>query len=189
MKAKERKIIVAVSGASGAIYALKLLLRLKAFDTDIKETAVVFSDNAKEIWEFEIGTKYQPLGAEKEYSDKDFYAPFASGSSKFETMIICPASMGMIGRIANGISNDLISRSADVMLKERRTLILVPREAPYNLIHINNMKLLIEAGAVICPATPSFYNKPETIDDLVLSVVDRILDLAGFDVDAKRWGD
>jgi flavin prenyltransferase len=188
MKAKERKIIVAVTGASGAIYASKLLLRLKAFDKYISETAVVFSENAKEIWEFEIGKKYLQEGTEKVYSDKDFFAPFASGSSQFDTMIICPASMGMAGRIANGISDDLISRSADVMLKERRRLIIVPRETPYNLIHINNMKTLTEAGAIICPATPSFYSNPQTIDELVMTVVDRILDLAGFEVNSKRWG-
>jgi 4-hydroxy-3-polyprenylbenzoate decarboxylase len=187
MRNDTRKIIVAVTGASGAIYASKLLYRLK-FDTCITETAVVFSDNAKDIWEFEIGKKYQSSGTEKEYSDKDFFAPFASGSSKFDTMIICPASMGMTGRIANGISNDLISRAADVMLKERRRLIMVPRETPYSLIHINNMKTLTEAGAIICPATPSFYSKPQTIDDLIMTVVDRILDLAGFEIETKRWG-
>jgi 4-hydroxy-3-polyprenylbenzoate decarboxylase len=189
MNNKDRKIIIAVTGASGAIYASKLLDRLNALKDNIAETAVIFSENAKEIWAFEIGTKYHPRKTEKEYSDRDFFAPFASGSSRFDTMIICPSSMGMTGRIANGISNDLVSRAADVMLKERRRLIIVPRETPYNLIHLNNMKILTEAGAVICPATPSFYSKPLTIDDLVLTVVDRILDLAGFEVDTKRWGE
>ena len=188
MQKTGRKIVVAVTGASGAIYTSRLLSRLASFKDMIDETAVIFSENAKEIWKFETGACYKPTGSEKEYSDKDFYAPFASGSSKYDTMIICPASMGIIGRIANGISNDLISRAADVMLKERHTLILVPREAPYNLIHINNMKILTEAGAIICPASPSFYSKPVTIDDLVLTIVDRILDLAGFEVDTKRWG-
>lgn len=187
MNINTRKIIVAVTGASGAIYASKLLYRLK-FDTCIMETAVIFSDNAREIWEFEIGKKYQSAGTEKEYSNKDFFAPFASGSSRFDTMIICPASMGMTGRIANGISDDLISRAADVMLKERRRLIIVPRETPYSLVHINNMKTLTEAGAIICPANPSFYSKPQSVDEVILTVVDRILDLAGFDVDTKRWG-
>ncbi len=96
--------------------------------------------------------------------------------------------MGMLGRIAHGVSDDLITRAADVILKERRRLIFVPRETPYSLVHINNMKLLTEAGAIICPATPSFYSKPQTIDDLVLTVVDRVLDLAGFEIDSKRWG-
>jgi len=97
--------------------------------------------------------------------------------------------MGMVGRIAHGVSDDLITRSADVMLKERRKLILVPRETPYSLIHINNMKLLTEAGAIICPATPSFYSKPSTIDDLVMTVSDRILVLAGFDINTFRWNE
>ena len=123
----------------------------------------------------------------KEYGNKSFYAPFASGSSQFDTMIICPASMGTIGRIANGTSDDLIARSADVMLKERRRLILVPRESPYNLIHINNLKTLTMAGAIVCPASPSFYSNPKTIDDLVMTVVDRIIDLAGFDSNGFRW--
>jgi 4-hydroxy-3-polyprenylbenzoate decarboxylase len=102
-------------------------------------------------------------------------------------MIICPASMGTIGRIANGTSDDLIARTADVMLKERRRLIIVPRETPYNLIHINNMKTLTLAGAIICPATPSFYSNPKTIDDLVMTVVERITDLAGFESHGFRW--
>jgi len=104
-------------------------------------------------------------------------------------MIICPASMGMVGRIAHGVSDDLITRAADVMLKERRHLILVPRETPYSLIHINNMKLLTEAGAIICPATPSFYSRPQTIDELVMTVIDRVLTLAGFTIDTFRWNE
>ena len=189
MKTGKRKIIVAVTGASGAIYAQKLLERLRSVKDDIEETAVVFSKNAKEIWEFEIGSEYKPSGNEKEYLPFDFYAPFASGSSRYDTMIICPASMGITGRIANGFSDDLISRAADVMLKERRRLIIVPRETPYSLIHINNMKSVTEAGGIICPATPSFYSKPQSIDELVLTVVDRIIDLAGFDIETKRWGE
>ncbi len=95
--------------------------------------------------------------------------------------------MGMLGRIAHGVSDDLVSRTADVMLKERRRLIIVPRETPYNLIHISNMKILTEAGAVICPATPSFYSLPKNIDDLVMTVIDRIIILAGFETDTYRW--
>ena len=148
---------------------------------------MIFSDTAKEIWESEIGSKFYDKGSAKEYSNNSYYAPFASGSSHYDTMIICPASMGTIGRIANGTSDDLIARAADVMLKERRRLIIVPREAPYNLIHINNMKTLTLAGAIICPASPSFYSNPTTIDDLVMTVVDRIIDLAGFDSNGFRW--
>jgi len=186
-KQRKRKIILAVTGASGSIYALKLLEKLKQLDSPPEEIAVVFSGTAKEIWVAETGEKYSAEWPAKEYNNNTFHAPFASGSSQYDTMIICPASMGTTGRIANGTSDDLIARTADVMLKERRQLIIVPRETPYNLIHINNMKILTLAGAIICPASPSFYSNPETINDLVVTVVDRILDLAGFDINTFRW--
>ena len=153
----------------------------------LKEIAVIFSDTGREIWESETGSDFHTEGFAKEYHNSKYNAPFASGSSQYDTMIICPASMGTIGRIANGTSDDLIARTADVMLKERRRLIIVPRETPYNLIHINNMKQLTLAGAIICPASPSFYSNPKTIDDLVMTVVDRIIDLAGFDSNGFRW--
>jgi 4-hydroxy-3-polyprenylbenzoate decarboxylase len=187
MKQSARKIIVAVTGASGSIYALKLLEKLQSLKNSPVEIAVVFSDNAKEIWKHETGKEFVAKSPAKEYNNKDFFVPFASGSSDYDTMIICPASMGIVGRIANGTSDDLIARAADVMLKERRKLILVPRETPYNLIHIKNMETLTLAGAIICPATPSFYSKPETIDDLVMTVVERIISLAGFEADTYRW--
>src|SRR5450759_2181921 len=187
MHSQSRKIILAITGASGSIYAQKLLKKLQELKNPPKEIAVIFSDTAKEIWRAETGNKFTSESPAKEYSNLSFYAPFASGSSQYNTMIICPASMGTIGRIANGTSDDLIARSADVMLKERRRLIIVPREAPYSLIHINNMKNLTLAGAIICPATPSFYSNPKTIDDLVMTVVDRIIDLAAFDSNGFRW--
>jgi 4-hydroxy-3-polyprenylbenzoate decarboxylase len=186
-KVQKRKIVLAITGASGSIYAYKLLGRLHAIQAPVEEIAVIFSDTGKEIWESEIGSKFHNEGSAKEYNNKTYYAPFASGSSRYDTMIICPASMGTTGRIANGTSDDLIARAADVMLKERRRLIIVPRETPYSLIHIENMKKLTLAGAIICPATPSFYSQPKTIDDLVMTVVDRILDLAGFDSNGFRW--
>ena len=182
-----RKIVLAITGASGSIYANKLLQRLIGLEDPLKEIAVIFSETGREIWKSEIGSEFHNQGAEKEYDNSKFNAPFASGSSQYDTMIICPASMGSIGRIANGTSDDLIARTADVMLKERRRLIIVPREAPYNLIHINNMKLLTLAGAIICPASPSFYSNPKTIDDLVRNVVARISDLSGFDSNGFRW--
>ena len=189
----KRKIILAVAGASGSIYAKMLAERIRELSDKPRELAMVFSTNAGDIWEYELGStpgkEAERDGMTRIYENNDFHAPFASGSSTFDTMIICPASMGMLGRIANGVADDLITRAADVMLKERRKLILVPRETPYNLIHINNMKLLTEAGAVIMPATPSFYSRPKNIDELVLTVVDRILDQAGFDVETQRWGD
>jgi 4-hydroxy-3-polyprenylbenzoate decarboxylase len=182
-----RKIILAITGASGAIYAQRLLDKLLSLEKQPEEIAVVFSDNAKAIWEFETGNEFVAKGTTKEYNNKDFFVPFASGSSDYDTMIICPASMGILGRIANGTSDDLIARAADVILKERRKLILVPRETPYNLIHIRNMETLTLAGAIICPASPSFYSKPQNIDDLVMTVVERVISLAGFDTDRFRW--
>ena len=187
LQIRNRKIILAITGASGSIYALKLLEKLQQLKSPPEEIAVIFSDTAKEIWEAETGQKYSAVFPANEYNNKTFHAPFASGSSKYDTMIICQASMGATGRIANGTSDDLIARTADVILKERRKLIIVPRETPYSLIHINNMKTLTLAGAIICPASPSFYSNPETIDDLVMTVVNRILDLACFDNNSFRW--
>ena len=142
-----------------------------------------------QIYNFELGTDYKLETGFKIYENDDFFAPFASGSAGFDTMIICPCSMGTLGRIANGISDNLITRAADVMLKEKGKLLLVLREAPYSLIHINNMKIVTEAGAIIYPANPSFYGKPETMDDLIATVIDRILFLAGFDTDKFTWGE
>jgi len=122
------------------------------------------------------------------FHKNDFTAPFASGSGQYDTMIIAPCSMGALGRIAHGISNDLITRAADVVLKERRKLICVVRETPYSLVHIKNMELVTLAGGIICPATPSYYSLPRTIDELAATVTDRVLDLAGFDIKSFRWG-
>src|SRR5512133_2808307 len=185
----KRKIIVAVTGASGSVYAVSLLKRIRDLKSPPEEVAVIFTGNAEEIMLYETGATYVPHGTEKLYDNRNFNASFASGSSTFDTMIICPASMGMLGRIAHGVSDDLITRAADVMLKERRRLIFVPRETPYSLIHINNMKLLTEAGAIICPATPSFYSRPETIEELVMTVIDRVMTLAGFAIDTFRWNE
>ena len=187
MKQPSRKIIVAVTGASGSVYAQKLIESLITLKEPPEEIAVIFSDNAKAIWEYETGKKFTAHHPVKEYDNKDFFVPFASGSSYYSTMIICPASMGILGRIACGTSDDLIARAADVMLKERRKLIMVPRETPYNLIHIRNMETLTLAGAIICPATPSFYSRPESVGDLVMTVVERIISLAGFEADTYRW--
>ena len=187
MAGSEKKIILAVTGASGAIYANKLLERLGNLKEPPSAIGVVFSDTANEIWDYEIGGRYNAVPPAKLYRNDSYNAPFASGSSSYETMIICPASMGIIGRIASGVSDDLICRAADVMLKERRKLILVPRETPYNLIHIRNFETLTLAGAIVCPATPSFYSRPATIDELVMTVVDRIIDLAGLHNDSYRW--
>jgi len=184
-----RKLIVAVTGASGSIYAKRLLYYLEQMPEQYEDVSMVFSKNAKEVWKYELGDESYSDLQFNEYDAHDFYAPFASGSAGYDTMFICPSSMGTLGRIANGISNDLISRAADVMLKERQQLIIVPRETPFNLIHLRNMTQLSEAGAVIIPAIPSFYNKPETIEQVVDTVVHRILKIAGFHLDTFRWGE
>ncbi len=185
---KERKIVVAITGASGSIYAKQLLHYLEQMPEQYECIDLVFSKNAKEVWRHELGDEADIEFSFNEYEPNDFYAPFASGSAGYDTMIICPSSMGTLGRIANGISNDLISRAADVMLKEGKQLILVPRETPFNLIHLRNMTQLTEAGAVIIPAIPSFYSKPETIEQLVDTVVHRVLQRAGFILDTFQWG-
>lgn len=182
------KIVISVTGASGSIYAKLLLQKLLVAKEQWKEVAVVMTENAKEVWRTELGDdSYKDLPF-KIYSTTDFAAPFASGSGQFNTMIVVPCSMGTLGRIAAGVSNDLITRAADVVLKERRKLICVVRETPYNLIHIRNMETVTLAGGIICPATPSFYSVPQTIEDVAATVVDRVLDLAGIDVKTFRWG-
>lgn len=183
-----KKIVVAITGASGSIYARGLLEKMSALKGQWNELSVVITENAKQVWQTEIGNDSYSSFSIKYYSQQDFTAPFASGSGKYDTMIIIPCSMGTLGRIASGISNDLISRAADVILKERRKLICVIRDTPYNLIHIKNMETVTLAGGIICPATPSFYSKPETIDQVAATVVDRVLDLAGFDIKTFRWG-
>lgn len=184
------KIVVAVTGASGAIYAKVLLDKLTQLSDQISEIALVMSDNARDVWKFELGNDdYQNYPTIKRYDKNDFNAPFASGSAKFTTMIIAPCSMGTLGRIASGVSNDLTTRAADVILKERRRLILMVRDTPYNLIHINNMKTVAEAGGIICPATPSFYSLPENFEELALTVVNRVVDLAGLEDKSYRWGE
>jgi 4-hydroxy-3-polyprenylbenzoate decarboxylase len=183
------KIVVAISGSSGAVYAKLLLDKLSALGTQTEAVGVVMSDNARINWELEVGPFNQEAYPFTFYSNKDFYAPFASGSARYGVMLVCPCSMGMLGRIATGISNDLITRAADVILKERRKLILVTRDTPFSLIHINNMKTVTEAGGIIAPACPSFYSKPATIEEVAATVVDRVLDLAGFDLSTYRWGE
>jgi flavin prenyltransferase len=185
----KRKIVVAVTGASGAIYASVLFRKLLEIKSQLDEVAVVFSANAKDIWDYELKEIFDPVFPFHVYGKNDFYAPFASGSSSFDTLIVCPCSMGTLGRIAHGISDDLITRTADVMVKERRKLILVPRETPFSLIHIENMKTVTLAGGIICPAIPSFYSKPETLEQAAETVVERILLLAGFEIKTFRWGE
>ncbi|WP_316783620.1 UbiX family flavin prenyltransferase [Pedobacter frigiditerrae] len=186
---KKKKIIVAITGASGSVYAKLLLDNLMKLSSQIDKVGVVMSDNAKEVWRFELGNEDYDNYPFTFYHKMDFNAPFASGSAKYDTMIIIPCSMGTLGRIAHGISNDLISRAADVILKERRKLIAVVRDTPFSLIHINNLKAVTEAGGIICPANPSFYSLPKTIEDVAQTVVNRVIDLAGLESESYRWNE
>ncbi len=183
------KIAIAVTGASGSVYAKVLLEQLQRLKEQVSEVSVVWSDNAFTVWQHELGNKEYEQFPFKVWDKHDFMAPFASGSSSYLALIICPCSMGTLGRIAGGISNDLVTRAADVMLKERRKLICVVRETPYNLIHLRNMTTVTEAGGIICPATPSFYSIPKTIDEVAYTVIHRVLQLAGLNADGYRWGE
>ncbi|RYF85920.1 MAG: UbiX family flavin prenyltransferase, partial [Chitinophagaceae bacterium] len=147
-----QKIVVAVTGASGSIYAKLLLSKLGQLREQVEEVSVVLTENAKDVWRTELDDEGFASLPFKTFAKNDFYAPFASGSGQYHTMIIIPCSMGTLGRIAAGISDDLISRAADVILKERRKLICVARETPYNLVHIKNMETVTLAGGIICPA-------------------------------------
>ena len=182
------KIVIAVTGASGSVYAQLLLHKLLAIKEQWSSLAVVMTANAKEVWKTELGNDSYTNYPVNFFTQQDFSAPFASGSGQYNTMIIIPCSMGTLGRIANGISNDLITRAADVILKERRKLVCVIRDTPYNLIHVRNMETVMLAGGIICPATPSFYSKPTTVEEVAATVVDRVLDIAGFQINTFRWG-
>ena len=183
-----KKIVVAITGASGSVYPKLLLTKLMNLKEQWDELSVVMTENAKAVWKIELEEESYKNIPVKFYTQQDFNAPFASGSGQYDTMIIIPCSMGTLGRIASGISSDLITRAADVVLKERRKLICVIRDTPYNLIHIRNMETITLAGGIICPATPSFYSKPTSIEALAATVVDRVLDLAGIDITTYRWG-
>ena len=186
---RKKKVVIAITGASGAIYAKVLMEKLAELTSQIESLAVVMSDNAKDVWKYELEDESYKDFKAAFYDKNDFMARFASGSAKYDTMIIVPCSMGTMGRIAAGISNDLTTRAADVILKERRKLILVARDTPLNLIHINNMKTITEAGGIICPAVPSFYSKPKTLEEIAATVVNRIIDLAGFETNTYQWGE
>jgi len=189
MKDTQIKLIIGVTGASGAIYAKVLFDSLLNLGDQLKEVAVLFSENAKSVWKYELGNSNFEKLPFISYQKDDFYSPVASGSAGFDAMIIVPCSMGTLGRIASGVSNDLMTRAADVMLKERRKLILVARETPLSLIHINNMKTITEAGGIICPAIPSFYSHPKTMEELAATVTNRALSLARIEVGGFRWGE
>ena len=184
---KKRKIVVGITGASGQIYAKILLDILASHNSDFAEIAVVFTQTGKQVFDYEIGENINNYSDVKIYSNDDLFAPFASGSSDYDSLFIIPCSMGMLARVANGYANDLIARTADVMLKERRRLIIVARETPLNLIHIRNMEQITLAGGIICPAAPSFYCKPQSVYDVAKTVVERVLRLANIEIDSYKW--
>ena len=173
----KQKILIAITGASGSIYAKMLIESLLYYSEQIQELGLIISE-----------TGNAPFPDIPLYGMHDFSAPFASGSGVFDTMIICPCSMGSLGRIANGVSDNLITRAADVALKERKKLILVPRETPLNLIHLRNMTQITEAGGIIVPASPSFYSHPRSIEEAARTVVERILQLCGLEGKRYQWG-
>ena len=180
------KLVVAATGASGAIYLQRLLAQI---DCAAHEVHLVLSAFAKQVIAEEIGELTVPAGVHQ-HGDKSMNVPFASGSARFDAMVIVPCSMGTIGRIAAGTSDSTILRAADVFLKERRKLILVARETPWSLIHARNVCTLIEAGALVMPASPGFYSRPQTIEEIADTVVDRILDQLGLPVEgAFRWAE
>ena len=187
-----KKIVVGVTGASGAPYAKLLLGHLaeRARTRRDVEVAVCVSSTAPEVWRLECGGDLREECPLPIWGARDYSAPFASGSAGWNAMVVVPCSMSTVARIAHGTSDTLLTRAADVMLKERRSLIVVPRETPLSIIHLENLTALARAGATVLPAMPSFYGKPTSIDDVLRSVVGRVLDHLGLEHDlSHRWGE
>ena len=190
-KTCRKKIVVGITGASGAPYARRLtsVLKERAERVGDVEIAVCVSSTAPEVWALECGGDLREEVGLPVWGMRDYKAPFASGSAGWSAMVIVPCSMSTVARVAHGISDTLLTRAADVMLKERRTLIVVPRETPLSVVHLENLASLARSGALILPAMPSFYGKPASLDDAVDTVVGRILDHLGLEHDlSHRWG-
>ncbi len=190
MTGDPKKIIVGISGASGSIYAQRLLAMLVDARARgvVNDVAIVLSRTAEQVWTHEVGGDVRALDVPV-YDGRDYNAPFASGSAGWGAMVVAPASMSTIARVAHGISDDLLTRAADVILKERRALILLARETPYSTIHLENMLSVTRSGALVMPATPSFYGRPRTLEEAVDTVLARVLDHLGLDhAIARRWG-
>ncbi len=186
MTQRKKNIIVAVTGASGSIYARIVLERLSASD-EVGDIGLIVSRRGAEVAEWEKITL--PEGPRiVRFDNEDMFASPASGSARWDAMAVVPCSMGCIGRIASGAGGDLIARAADVMLKEGRRLILVPRETPVNLIHLRNLVSLAEAGAAVLPASPSFYSHPETVEEVCATVADRVVSCLGIASGSYEWG-
>jgi 4-hydroxy-3-polyprenylbenzoate decarboxylase len=184
---KKLKLVVGIGGASGAPYARRLLEHLQ--ERDDVEPAVVFSVNGRQVWAHEVGTDPRAYGFPI-FNHRDYSAPFASGSAGYRSMVVVPCSASGMARIAQGVSDDLLGRSAEVILKEQGRLLLCVREAPLSLVHLRAAVLAAEAGAIVMPAAPSFYSGPQTMDELLDTVVSRVLDRIGLDNDLMtRWGE
>jgi len=185
----KRKIVIGITGASGAPYARRVVSVLAGLRH--VELGLCLSATAPEVWALECGGDIrEALAGVPVWGMRDYKAPFASGSAGWDAMAIVPCSMGTCARIAHGISDTLLTRAADVMIKERRTLVVVPRESPLSVIHLENLTTLARAGAVILPAMPSFYGKPQGVEELLDTVVGRVLDQLGVEHDLlKRWGE
>ncbi len=180
------KVVVAITAASGAIYARQLLIALVASE-EVERVALIYSANARAVVAHEGET--MPASPKiEEYDNADMFSSPASGSARWDAMVVVPSSVGTVGRVASGVSQTLIERAADVMLKERRRLIFVVRETPYSLIHLRNMTTLTEAGAVILPATPSFYSLPQDIEAVCQTVTERIVAMLGIESERYEWG-
>lgn len=182
-----KKIIVAVTGASGAIYARKVLEQFAALK-ELAQIALIVSRNGRAVMQYEHETLVCDDPRIVVFDNDDMFAAPASGSADYDAMVVVPCSMGSAGRIASGVSADLIGRAADVMLKERKRLILVVRESPLSTIHLRNLTTLSECGAVILPAAPSFYSHPTDIESLCDTVTERVMKLLGFSSDRYEWG-
>jgi 4-hydroxy-3-polyprenylbenzoate decarboxylase len=183
----KRKIVIGITGASGAPYARRLVSVLRG-RPDV-ELGVCVSRTAPDVWALECGGELRESLGVPVWGISDYRAPFASGSAGWHAMAVVPCSMGTAARIAHGISDTLLTRAADVMLKERRSLVVVPRETPLSVVHLENLAALARAGALVLPAMPAFYGKPATLDDLVDTVVGRVLDHLGVSHDLlRRWG-
>ena len=180
-------IIVAITGASGAIYA-RQTLDLLINSEEVANIALVMSDHAQDVVEAE-GVVLPISDKVQQFANDDMWSSLASGSARWDSMIVVPCSMGTVGRVAAGVSRTLIESAADVMLKERRRLVMVVREAPYSLIHLRNLTAITEAGAIVLPASPSFYFKPQTIDELTMTISQRAVEMLGIEVKHRSWGE
>ncbi len=183
-----KKIVVAVTGASGACYARLVVEKLVASE-EVDEVALIFSDHAHAVAAHEGEVVLVDSEKVRVFDNGDLFAPPASGSSDYDGMVVVPCSMGTVGRIASGVSIDLISRAADVMIKERGRLVVVPREAPFSTLHLRNLTTLSECGVVVIPACPSFYSHPQTIDEACETIVERVMKHLGLHTDRYRWGE